>query len=71
MSSEFELSSLNIDLRSSPTAFKFLQDKSFVTGLMGPVDNFSFGCVQMGKRVRTDGKAGAYRWENFGRLESR
>ena len=37
MSSEFELSSLNIDLRSSPTAFKFLQDKSFVTGLMGPV----------------------------------
>jgi len=37
MSDEFQLSSLNIDLRSSPTAFKFLQDKSFVTGLMGPV----------------------------------
>ena len=37
MSSEFQISSLDIDLRSSPTAFKFLQDKSFVTGLMGPV----------------------------------
>jgi hypothetical protein len=37
MSDEFQLSSLNIDLRNSPTAFKFLQDKSFVTGLMGPV----------------------------------
>jgi len=40
------LSNLNIDLRSSPTAFKFLQDKSFVTGLMGPVGSGkSFVCA--------------------------
>lgn len=37
MSDEYALSNLNIDLRSSPVAFKFLQSNSFVTGIMGPV----------------------------------
>jgi len=37
MSEDYALSSLNIDLRSSPVAFKFLQSNSFVTGIMGPV----------------------------------
>ena len=49
MSEEYTLSNLNIDLRSSPTAFKFLQDKSFVTGLMGPV-----GCVAPETQVITE-----------------
>lgn len=32
-----ELPGVQVDLSSSPTAYKFLQDKSFVTGIMGPV----------------------------------
>ena len=28
---------VNVDLTTSPVAYKFLQDNSFVTGIMGPV----------------------------------
>ena len=41
-----DLPSMNLDFSKSATVWKFLHDKSFVRGLMGPVGSGkSYGCA--------------------------
>ena len=40
------ITNLNLDFSSSPMVWKFLQDKSFVRGIMGPVGSGkSYACA--------------------------